>query len=135
MVAQPLLEFEAAELAVRLDHGPLAVRPPGLDRVQPRALARQAADQQAAAGAGQSREGRLSSRSAVPPPVTAQLGRGVQGGHARKLASGHPGPSLRSVGNGLKLRPESRALRRAPWRRVPTSALAPVGTGYRLLFV
>ena len=47
----------------------------------------------------------------------------------------HAGPSLRSVGNGLKLRPKSRALRRAPWRRVPTGTPAPVGTGYRLLFV
>src|SRR4051794_14484568 len=45
------------------------------------------------------------------------------------------GLSLRSVGNGLKLRPESRTLRRAPRRRVPTGTPAPVGTGYRLLFV
>jgi Diguanylate cyclase, GGDEF domain len=43
--------------------------------------------------------------------------------------------SLRSVGNGLKLQPEFRTLRRAPWRRVPTRAPASVGTGYRLRFV
>src|SRR4051794_14702586 len=49
MVAQPLPKLLAGELAVGLDHGPLAVRPAGLDRVQPRALARQAADEEAAA--------------------------------------------------------------------------------------
>src|SRR5205085_62488 len=49
MVAQALPKLLAGELAVGLDHGPLAVRPAGLDRVQPRALARQAADQQPAA--------------------------------------------------------------------------------------
>src|SRR3954454_6933344 len=49
MIAQPLPKLLAGELAVGLDHGPLAVRPAGLDRVQPRALARQAADQQPAA--------------------------------------------------------------------------------------
>ena len=49
MVAQPLLEFLAGELALRLDDGPLAVRPSGLDRVEPRASAWQAADQEAAA--------------------------------------------------------------------------------------
>jgi hypothetical protein len=43
MVAQPLLEFLAGELALGLDPGTLAVRPAGLDRVQPSALARQAA--------------------------------------------------------------------------------------------
>src|SRR5919107_2102182 len=59
-----------------------------------------------------------------------QVGRGVAEPDAAR-----PGPSLRSVGNGLKLRPESRALRRAPWRRVPTGAPASVGMGYRLLFV
>src|SRR3954451_2887192 len=52
MVAQPALKLGGGELAVRLDHGPLAVHPLGLDRVQPRALARQAAGQQAAAAAG-----------------------------------------------------------------------------------
>src|SRR4051794_41533643 len=52
MIAQPLPKLLAGELAVWLDHGPLAVRPAGLDRVQPRALARQAADQEAAPGAG-----------------------------------------------------------------------------------
>src|SRR3954464_15515899 len=49
MIAQPLPKLLAGELAVGLDHGPLAVRPAGLDRVQPRALARQAADEEAAA--------------------------------------------------------------------------------------
>src|SRR3954469_6791897 len=52
MVAQPLPKLLAGELAVRLDHGPFAVHPPGLDRVQPRAPARQAADQETAAAAG-----------------------------------------------------------------------------------
>src|SRR4051794_41402137 len=52
MVAQPLPKLLAGELAVGLDHGPLAVRPAGLDRVQPRALARQAADEEAAAAPG-----------------------------------------------------------------------------------
>src|SRR6478752_8260509 len=52
MVAQPALKLGGGELAVRLDHGPLAVHPPGLDRVQPRAPARQAADREAAAAAG-----------------------------------------------------------------------------------
>src|SRR3954451_24236975 len=49
MIARPLPKLLAGELAVGLDHGPLAVRPAGPDRVQPRALARQAADQEAAA--------------------------------------------------------------------------------------
>src|SRR4051812_11459416 len=49
MVAQPLPKFLAGELAVGLDHGALAMRPAGLDGIQPRALARQAADQQPAA--------------------------------------------------------------------------------------
>src|SRR4051794_22915369 len=49
MVAQPALKLGGGELTVRLDHGPLAVHPLGLDRVQPRALAWQAADQEAAA--------------------------------------------------------------------------------------
>src|SRR4051812_29438195 len=44
MIAQPLPKLLAGALARRLGHGPLAVRPAGLDRVQPRALARQAAD-------------------------------------------------------------------------------------------
>src|SRR3954447_14856962 len=52
MVAQPLPKLLAGELAVGLDPGPLAVRPAGLDRVQPRALARQAADEEAAAAPG-----------------------------------------------------------------------------------
>ena len=66
--------------------------------------------------------GRLNARARpLPPPC-----------HVPPAASG---PSLRSVGNGLKLRPESRALRRAPWRRVPTGTPASVGMGYRLLFV
>src|SRR3954447_24809670 len=34
---------------------------------------------------GQSGEGSLSSGSAVPPPITARLGREVQSGHAGKL--------------------------------------------------
>src|SRR3954447_22173882 len=52
VVAQPSGQLGGGELAVGLGHGPLAVRPAGLDRVQPRALARQAADQQPATGAG-----------------------------------------------------------------------------------
>src|SRR3954453_11314393 len=52
VVAQPLRQLCAGELALRLDHGALAVRPARLDRVQPRALARQAADQETAPGAG-----------------------------------------------------------------------------------
>src|SRR4051812_35670741 len=44
MIAQPLPKLLAGALARRLGHGPLAMRPAGLDRVQPRALARQAAD-------------------------------------------------------------------------------------------
>src|SRR5919206_3307854 len=52
MVAQPVLKLGGGELTVRLDHGTFAVHPLGLDRVQPRALARQAADQEAAAAAG-----------------------------------------------------------------------------------
>src|SRR3712207_8543381 len=49
MVAQALFELLAGELACRLGHCALAVRPAGLDRVEPRAPARQAADQEAAA--------------------------------------------------------------------------------------
>src|SRR5438270_10340653 len=49
VVAQALLKLLGGELAIRLDHGPLAVHPLGLDRVEPRALARQAADQKPAA--------------------------------------------------------------------------------------
>jgi predicted acylesterase/phospholipase RssA len=45
VVAEPLLEFGGGELARRFDHGVLAVSPPGLDRVQPRALAWQATGQ------------------------------------------------------------------------------------------
>src|SRR3954454_13830681 len=52
VVAQPLGQLGGGELTVGLGHGPLAVRPPRLDRVQPRALARQAADQETAPGAG-----------------------------------------------------------------------------------
>src|SRR3954469_5318706 len=52
VVAQPLRQLCAGELALRLDHGALAVRPARVDRVQPRALARQAADQETAPGAG-----------------------------------------------------------------------------------
>src|SRR5687768_10641678 len=52
MAAEPSLEFVAAELALGLDDGALAVCPFGLDRVEPRALARQAADQQPAAITG-----------------------------------------------------------------------------------
>src|SRR4051795_11624162 len=55
--------------------------------------------------------------------------------HERRRDALRPALSLRSVGNGLKLRPEFRALRRAPWRRVPTGAPAAVGTGCRLRFV
>jgi hypothetical protein len=51
VVAEALLEFVAGELAVRFGHGPLAVRPPGLDRVEPGALAGQTADQEATAAA------------------------------------------------------------------------------------
>src|SRR5437764_2096452 len=49
MIAQPLPKLGGGELTIRLDHGPFAVHPLGLDRVRPRALARRAADQQAAA--------------------------------------------------------------------------------------
>src|SRR3954452_4584289 len=52
MVAEPLLELATGELACRLDHRAFAVHPLGLDRVEPRALARQPADQEAAATAG-----------------------------------------------------------------------------------
>src|SRR4051794_27275733 len=52
MVAEPPLELAAGELACRLDHRAFAVQPLGLDRVEPRALARQPADQEAAAAAG-----------------------------------------------------------------------------------
>ena len=52
MVAEPLLQFGGDELARRLDDGTLAVHPLGLDRVQPGALAGQAADEQAAAALG-----------------------------------------------------------------------------------
>src|SRR4051794_23456207 len=52
MIAQPLPKLLAGELARRLGHGPLAVRPAGLDRVQPRTLARQPADEETAPGAG-----------------------------------------------------------------------------------
>ncbi len=45
VLAQALLQLSAAELAFRLDHGAFAVDPFGLDRVQPRTFARQAADQ------------------------------------------------------------------------------------------
>src|SRR3954465_4327161 len=80
MVAQPLLEFEAAELAVRLDHGPLAVRPAGLDRVQPRALARQAAEQQAAAPPGRLAPAAGGHQPGAAPParVTRGWGRASQ---------------------------------------------------------
>src|SRR5947208_13462165 len=49
VVAQALLKLLGGELAIRLDHGPLAVHPLGLDRVEPWVLARQAADQKPAA--------------------------------------------------------------------------------------
>src|SRR4051794_9794440 len=52
VLGQAPLELGGGEFAVRLDHGPLAVHPLGLDQVHPRALARRAADQQAAAAAG-----------------------------------------------------------------------------------
>src|SRR3954452_24039858 len=52
VVAEPPLELAAGELACRLDHRALAVQPLGLDRVDPRAPARQPADQEAAATAG-----------------------------------------------------------------------------------
>src|SRR3954466_2784667 len=52
MVAQPAPKLGGGELTVRLDHGPLAVHPLGLDPVQPRALARQTPDQEPAAAAG-----------------------------------------------------------------------------------
>ena len=38
-----------------------------------------------------------------------------------------PGPSLRSVGNGLKFQSEFRTLQEAPGRRVPTCALVSIG--------
>src|SRR5215208_7951443 len=49
VAAEPPFELVGAELALGLDHGPLAMRPFGLDRVQPRTPAWQAADQEAAA--------------------------------------------------------------------------------------
>src|SRR5690242_5807235 len=52
VIAQPVLKLGGGELAIRLDDGPLAVHPLGLDRVEPRALARQAADEETAPGAG-----------------------------------------------------------------------------------
>src|SRR4051794_35797420 len=67
MVAQPLPKLLAGELAVGLDHGPLPVRPAGLDRVQPRALARQAADEEAAAAPG-GLDPAVVGRGPGPPP-------------------------------------------------------------------
>ena len=52
VLAEPLLELGAGELARRLDHRSLGVDPFGLDRVEPRASARQPADQKAATMAG-----------------------------------------------------------------------------------
>src|ERR687886_794445 len=46
VIAQPLPKFLAGELAVGLGHGPLAVHPLGLDRVEPRAPARQTSRRQ-----------------------------------------------------------------------------------------
>src|SRR3954447_21406439 len=51
VIAGPARQLGAGELPLGLRNGPLAVHPPGLDRVQPRAPARQATDQQAAAAA------------------------------------------------------------------------------------
>ena len=49
---KPLLELSPRELARRLDNGALAMGPARLDRVQPRALARQTAHQQATPSPG-----------------------------------------------------------------------------------
>src|SRR3954471_24816573 len=74
MVAQPLPKLGGGKLTVRLDHGPFAVHPLGLDRVQPRALARQAAGQEAAAAAGGL------DPAVVGPDPGADLAAGVPGG-------------------------------------------------------
>src|ERR1044072_7600484 len=74
MLAEALLELGPAELARRLDHRSLAVDPLGLDRVEPRALARQPADQEAAATAGPL------DRAIVCPDPGAHLAADVPGG-------------------------------------------------------
>src|SRR4051794_7183040 len=75
MIARPLPKLLAGELAVGLDHGPLAVRPAGPDRVQPRALARQAADQEAAA-APDGLDPAVVGRGPGPPPAADRPGGG-----------------------------------------------------------
>src|SRR5919205_2400801 len=74
MLAEALLELGPAELARRLDYRALAVDPLGLDRVEPRALARQPADQEAAATAG------LLDRAIVRPDPGPHLAADVPGG-------------------------------------------------------
>src|SRR4051812_253088 len=74
MVAEPPLELAAGELACRLDHRAFAVQPLGLDRVEPRALARQPADQEAAAAAG------LLDRAIARPDPVPHLAADVPGG-------------------------------------------------------
>src|SRR3954468_25025478 len=74
MVAEPLLELAAGELACRLDHRAFAVQPLGLDRVEPRAPARQPADQEAAATAG------LLDRAIVRPGPVPHLAADAAGG-------------------------------------------------------
>src|SRR5215213_3812011 len=74
MVAEPPLELVAAELARRLGHGPFAVHPLGLDRVQPRAPARQAADQQAADQQAADQQAAAASGGLDPPVVVLDPG-------------------------------------------------------------
>jgi hypothetical protein len=74
VLAEPLLELGAGELARRLDHRSLAVDPFGLDRVEPRASARQPADQKAATMAGPL------DLAIVPPDPVPHLAADVPGG-------------------------------------------------------
>jgi len=74
VLAEPLLELGAGELARRLDHRSLAVDPFGLDRVEPRASARQPADQKAATMAGPL------DLAIVPPDPVLHLAADVPGG-------------------------------------------------------
>ena len=74
VLAEPLLELGGGELTGRLDHRSLAVDPFGLDRVEPRASARQPADQKAATVAGPL------DLAIVPPDPVLHLAADVPGG-------------------------------------------------------
>src|SRR4029450_8380023 len=94
MITEPALELVAGELAFRLGDRAFAVRPAGLDRVEPRALPGKATNQQAAAAVT------LDPTVVVPDPamdLAADMPSGIvphQGQHAHALSReglAHPG--------------------------------------------